>query len=75
MSVQRAIYQASFDPLTNGHLWMIEQGARLFEELIVVVGNNPKKIYTFTEMERFFMAQDVCKSIHNVAHISLTQIW
>lgn len=37
------IYAGSFDPPTNGHLWMIEQGAELFDELVVVVGVNPDK--------------------------------
>ena len=38
-----AVYAGSFDPLTNGHLWMIRQGARMFDELIVAMGDNPDK--------------------------------
>ncbi len=37
------IYAGSFDPPTNGHLWMIQQGAELFDELVVVLGANPDK--------------------------------
>lgn len=37
------IYAGSFDPPTNGHLWMIQQGAELFDELVVVLGVNPDK--------------------------------
>ena len=37
------IYAGSFDPPTNGHLWMIQQGAALFDELVVVLGVNPDK--------------------------------
>ena len=37
------IYAGSFDPPTKGHLWMIEQGAQLFDELVVVLGVNPDK--------------------------------
>ena len=37
------IYAGSFDPPTNGHLWMIHRGAELFDELVVVVGVNPDK--------------------------------
>lgn len=37
------IYAGSFDPPTNGHLWMIERGAELFDELVVVLGANPDK--------------------------------
>ncbi|OGP59886.1 MAG: hypothetical protein A2162_10080 [Deltaproteobacteria bacterium RBG_13_52_11b] len=34
----------SFDPITNGHLWMIEQGVHLSDELVVAVGVNPDKM-------------------------------
>lgn len=37
------IYAGSFDPPTNGHLWMIHRGAELFDELVVVLGVNPDK--------------------------------
>jgi pantetheine-phosphate adenylyltransferase len=48
----RAVYAGSFDPVTNGHVWMIEQGAALFGSLIVAVGENPEKKTTFTGAER-----------------------
>lgn len=38
-----AVYAGTFDPPTNGHLWMIAEGARLFGELIVAIGSNPRK--------------------------------
>jgi len=41
--MKRALYAGSFDPPTNGHLWVIEQGAGLFDELVVVIGQNPQK--------------------------------
>ena len=40
---RRAVYAGSFDPLTNGHLYMIRAGAELFDELVVTVGVNPDK--------------------------------
>ena len=46
------IYAGSFDPPTNGHLWMIEQGAALFDELVVVLGVNPDKKSFLTEAQR-----------------------
>ncbi len=52
MPTKRAIYAGSFDPLTNGHLWMIETAANLFDELIVAIGENPDKTYTFPLEER-----------------------
>ncbi len=38
-----ALYAGSFDPPTNGHLWMIRQGAELFDELLVTLAVNPEK--------------------------------
>ncbi|MFT4688858.1 MAG: pantetheine-phosphate adenylyltransferase [Verrucomicrobiia bacterium] len=50
--MKRAVYAGSFDPLTKGHVWMIEEGARLFDELIVAIGINPDKQYTFSVADR-----------------------
>lgn len=50
--MRTAVYAGSFDPPTNGHLWMIEQGLGMFDRLIVAVGNNPAKSYSFTVKER-----------------------
>ncbi len=47
-----AVYAGSFDPPTNGHLWMIERGLEMFDRLIVAIGSNPSKDYTFTVEER-----------------------
>ena len=50
--MRTAVYAGSFDPPTNGHLWMIERGLELFDRLIVAIGDNPSKSYTFTVAER-----------------------
>lgn len=50
--MQTAVYAGSFDPPTNGHLWMIRQGLELFERLVVAIGDNPSKRYTFSVDER-----------------------
>lgn len=47
-----ALYAGSFDPITNGHMWMIEKGVELFDSLIIVVGNNPNKKYLFDQDRR-----------------------
>ena len=49
---RKAVYAGSFDPLTNGHLWMIEQGLSLFDHLTVAIGINPEKNYTYGVDER-----------------------
>ena len=60
------VYAGSFDPPTVGHLWMIEEGVRLFDELIVAVGVNPDKKYTFTVEARLEMLRDSTKKFRNV---------
>ena len=55
--MNKAIYAGSFDPITNGHVWMVEQGAKLFDELIVTVGNNPEKKHTFSLEERLALLE------------------
>jgi pantetheine-phosphate adenylyltransferase len=47
-----AIYPGSFDPLTNGHLAIIQRGLHLFDRLVVAVANNPEKAPLFTPAER-----------------------
>jgi len=61
------VYAGSFDPLTIGHLWMIEQGVRLFDRLIVAVGLNPDKKYTFTLEERLNMLHASLDEYHNLS--------
>jgi pantetheine-phosphate adenylyltransferase len=56
-----AIYPGSFDPMTFGHLDVIERGRRLFDELVVGVGRNPGKDPLFTLEERVQM----CTSLVN----------
>ena len=50
--MQTAVYAGSFDPPTNGHLWMISQGLALFDRLVVAIGENPSKNYLFSTEER-----------------------
>jgi pantetheine-phosphate adenylyltransferase len=47
-----AVYPGSFDPVTHGHLNVIERGSRLFNEFVVGVGRNPDKSELFTPAER-----------------------
>src|SRR4051812_21904069 len=61
------VYAGSFDPLTIGHLWMIEQGVRLFDHLTVAIGVNPDKKYTFTLDERFSMLRESMAQLKNVS--------
>jgi pantetheine-phosphate adenylyltransferase len=53
-----AIYPGSFDPITNGHLDIIQRGAKLFDELIVAILHNPEKKPVFSLEERIEMIQN-----------------
>ena len=64
--MKRAIYAGSFDPITNGHMWMIKQGADLFDELIVAIGVNSAKNCTFSLKERLDMLKACTSRFENV---------
>jgi pantetheine-phosphate adenylyltransferase len=56
---RRAIYPGSFDPLTNGHLSLIQRGLKVFDTLLVAVANNPAKKPLFSVEERKRMIREV----------------
>jgi pantetheine-phosphate adenylyltransferase len=66
------VYAGSFDPLTVGHLWMIEQGVGLFDRLVVAVGVNPDKRYTFTLEERLDMLRELLRQYRNLSVASFS---
>ena len=61
--MRRAIYPGSFDPVTNGHLDIIQRGCKLFDEIIVAVLVNPEKTAFFTIEERCDILSEVLKTI------------
>ncbi len=58
MPKRTAIYPGSFDPLTNGHVAIIQRGLKVFDRLVVAVANNPEKKPLFTVAERQSMIAD-----------------
>lgn len=60
-----AVYPGSFDPITNGHLDVIKRGSKVFEKVIVAVGDNPAKKALFTKDERVEMIREVTKAFRN----------
>lgn len=66
MTGKTAVYAGSFDPPTHGHIWMMEQGAALFDTLIVALGINPAKKYLFSEDERVEMLRASTAHLPNV---------
>jgi pantetheine-phosphate adenylyltransferase len=61
-----AVYPGSFDPLTKGHLDIIQRAARLFDAVIVGVSNNPAKKHTFSVSERIEMVEGSIRDLPNV---------
>lgn len=55
----RAVFPGSFDPITNGHLDVIQRATGLFDELIVAVGRSPVKNQLFTPSERVEMIAEL----------------
>ena len=62
----KAIYPGCFDPITNGHIDIIKRGAKLFDELIVLVNDNRDKAVTSSIADRRKMVEIVTKDIGNV---------
>ena len=69
------VYAGSFDPLTVGHQWMIQEGVRLFEHLIVAVGTNPEKKSTFSLEDRLAMLRESCRPFSNVEVASFSNLY
>ena len=63
---QTAIYAGSFDPLTNGHLDLVQRASQLFHRVIVAVGKHPTRNSLFTADERVALIDEVCGEYPNV---------
>src|SRR3954466_12055606 len=61
-----AIYPGSFDPLTSGHVDIIERGSRIFDRIIVAILGNVEKTPLFSEKERIEIIREVFKGRDNV---------
>lgn len=59
----KALYPGSFDPVTKGHIDIIERAAHLFEDVVVSVSHNIRKTYVFSVEERLDMLQ------HSLSHV------
>lgn len=63
----KALYPGTFDPPTNGHVDLIQRGAKIFGHLTVAILNNPGKDPLFTVEERVEMLREATSGIENVA--------
>lgn len=62
----KAVYPGSFDPFTNGHLDIIKRSAKIFDKLVVAVGDNPAKQSLFSKEERLKMIKETLRTLKNV---------
>jgi len=63
----RAVYPGSFDPVTNGHIDLIQRSAALFDKVVVAILRNTDKIPLFTLEERTEMLEEVIRDLPNVS--------
>jgi pantetheine-phosphate adenylyltransferase len=61
-----AIYPGSFDPVTNGHIDIVERGLRIFDDIIVAILRNPNKHFLFTVEERLEMLRESLQAYPHV---------
>ena len=67
--MRTVVYPGSFDPLTNGHLDIIERASKLFDRVIVAVAQNADKSPMFTQSER---EQQITEAVNNFSNVEVT---
>ena len=72
--MKTAVYPGSFDPITTGHLDIIERTAKIFDKVIVLVAINSNKTSTFLPEEKVNMIKTVTKHLNNVEVKSSTDL-
>ncbi len=67
----KVLYPGSFDPMTKGHMNIVEQACELFDEVVIAVMQNPqKKAGLFTPAERIAIIKELCQEMHQVKVIA-----
>lgn len=69
-----AVYPGSFDPVSKGHLDIIERAAKVFDKIYVLVSLNPNKKYIFNSKERVELLQEATKNLNNITVESSNQL-
>ena len=62
-----AIFPGTFDPITNGHVDVVQRGAKLFDRLIIAVGDNPEKASLLPQAQRAQIIQQIISDLPNVS--------
>ena len=63
---KKAVITGSFNPVTSGHLFLLEQAQKLFDEVYMVILTNPEKTYKLSLEERLSLLKDAVKPFDNV---------
>ncbi|MBI5179821.1 MAG: pantetheine-phosphate adenylyltransferase [Nitrospirae bacterium] len=66
MKKKIAVYPGTFDPITNGHIDLIERSIRIFDEVIIAIAHNPRKMPLFNIKERIEMIAASTKGLQNI---------
>src|SRR5712691_2608227 len=69
-----ALFPGSFDPVTNGHLDLVRQAARLADRLVLAIGTHPGKAPLFSTQERLAMLQETCSPLARAAGCDFASI-
>jgi len=72
MAQRKAIYPGTFDPMTNGHLDLVQRASQIFDEVIIGVSENPNKKKLFDIEERQEIARQITSEIPNVTVIGFS---
>ena len=64
--MKKVVYPGTFDPITNGHVDLVERACRLFDNVIIAVADSPKKKPLFSLDERVSLAQQVLGHLDNI---------
>lgn len=70
----RAMYPGTFDPITNGHIDLVERASRLFDEVIVAIADSRAKKPLFTLEERIRLTEDALSGVENIRVIGFSNL-
>lgn len=65
-ALKKVVYPGTFDPITNGHVDLVERAAHLFDHVVVAIASSSKKQPLFTLDERVELARQVLRNFDNV---------
>lgn len=68
------VYPGTFDPITNGHIDLVERAARMFDHIILAVAESPKKRPLFDLETRVDLAKEVLSHLHNVEVVGFSNL-